>query len=71
MLENAKRIKGYKLAALDGEIGRVKDLYYDDQHWTIRYLVADTGTWLPGRQVLISPWSLKRRKTEPHTVEVH
>ena len=27
--------------------------------WTVRYLVVDTGTWLPGRQVLISPLSVR------------
>jgi hypothetical protein len=33
----------------------VKDFYFDDQNWTVRYLVADTGLWLAGREVLISP----------------
>lgn len=42
----------------DGEIGKVKDFYFDDNFWAIRYLVADTGNWLIGKQVLISPYSL-------------
>jgi hypothetical protein len=46
MLNKAKTLKGYKLDSLDGEIGKVKEFYFDDQHWTIRYLVADTGTGL-------------------------
>ena len=58
MLSNAKTLKGYKLKSLDGEIGKVKEFYFDDRHWTIRYLVADTGNWLTGRQVLISPYAL-------------
>ena len=58
MLHKAKTLKGYKLDSLDGEMGKVKDFYFDDQHWTIRYLVADTGNWLTGRQVLISPHAL-------------
>ena len=37
------------------EIGRCKDFLFDDQHWTCRYMVADTGKWLPGKRVLISP----------------
>ncbi len=49
---------GKKLGASDGEIGHVKDFYFDDQTWTLRYLVADTGGWLEGRRVLISPHSL-------------
>jgi len=55
MLQSIKQLFGDKLGASDGEIGHVKDLYFDDQHWTVRYLVADTGSWLTGRQMLISP----------------
>ena len=58
MLRSLKQLYENKLGAVDGEIGRIKDFYFDDQNWAIRYLVADTGTWLPGRQVLISPRSL-------------
>lgn len=60
MLRSLKQLYGDKLGATDGEIGHVKDFYFDDRDWAIRYLVADTGTWLPGRQVLISPYSLGR-----------
>jgi len=42
MLDKAKTLKGYKLDSLDGEIGKVNEFYFDDQHWAIRYLVADT-----------------------------
>src|ERR1019366_6923102 len=55
MLLNTKKLHGHKLAALDGEIGHVKDCYFDDQSWAVRYLVADTGSWLSGRQVLLAP----------------
>ena len=58
MLNKAKTLKGYKLNSLDGEIGRVKEFYFDDRHWIIRYLVVDTGDWLTERQVLISPYAL-------------
>ncbi len=58
MLRDAKSLEGFKLGALDGQIGRVKEFYFDDQTWTARYLVADTGSWLPERQVLISPFAL-------------
>jgi len=60
MLRSIKQLYGNKLGASDGDIGHVKDFYFDDKNWAIRYLVADTGTWLPGRQVLISPYSLGR-----------
>src|SRR4029453_11630334 len=58
MLTTTSRLKGLTVAAIDGDIGSVQDLYFDDRHWTIRYLVADTGTWLPGKQVLLSPMSV-------------
>ena len=58
MLHNIKTLEKYKLDSLDGEIGGVDDFYFDDRYWTIRYLVANTGNWLTGRQVLISPFAL-------------
>jgi hypothetical protein len=58
MLRSIKQIYGDKLGASDGEIGCVKDFYFDDENWVVRYLVADTGSWIPGRLVLISPHAL-------------
>src|SRR5664279_1069786 len=55
MLRSVKDLKGYAIGATDGPVGHVKDFYFDDQRWTIRYLVVDTGAWLSSRQVLISP----------------
>jgi len=55
MLRSIRTLYRDKLGASDGEIGHVNDCYFDDQSWVIRYLVADTGSWLPGRQVLLSP----------------
>lgn len=60
MLRRVKELSDYKLGARDGEIGKVKEFYFDDQSWTVRYLVADTGGWLSGRRVLISPYALDR-----------
>ncbi|MEJ2722901.1 MAG: PRC-barrel domain-containing protein, partial [bacterium] len=59
MLRSVKELQGYVLAAKDGEIGRCKDFLFDDSAWTIRYMVADSGKWLPKRKVLISPMSLR------------
>jgi hypothetical protein len=55
MLQSIKQLYGDKLGASDGDIGHVKDFYFDDQNWAVRYLIVDTGSWMPGRQVLISP----------------
>jgi sporulation protein YlmC with PRC-barrel domain len=51
------KLKTYNINAVDGEVGRIKDLYFDDQKWAIRYAVVDTRKWLPGRRVLLSPTS--------------
>jgi len=53
MVYQANTLHGYKLNSLEGEIGKVKGFYFDDYYWTIRYLVADTGSWMNGRHVLI------------------
>ena len=55
MLINIKELCGKKIVAQDGDIGQVKDFYFDDKSWAIRYVIADTGSWLSGRQVLLSP----------------
>ena len=55
MLRSIKQLFGDKLGGYDSEIGHVKDFYFDDKHWAVRYVVADTGYWIPGRLVLISP----------------
>ncbi len=60
MLRSIKQLYGNKLGASDGDLGHVKDFYFDDQNWAIRYLVVDTGSWLTGRQVLLAPYSLGR-----------
>jgi uncharacterized protein YrrD len=58
MLYKAKAVEGYRLDSYDGEIGTVVEFYFDDRHWVIRYLIADTGDWLVDRKVLISPYAL-------------
>jgi len=70
MLNMANDIKGCALAARDGNIGTAKEFYFDDQYWALRYLVADTGGWLPGRQVLLSPHSLGTVNRERREVAV-
>lgn len=70
MLSRASELKGFQLEARDGTIGRVKDLLFDDETWTIRYIVADTGGWLTGRRVLLSPRSVKPGAVDQHRLPV-
>jgi sporulation protein YlmC with PRC-barrel domain len=55
MRRSLNDLVGYTIRANDGDIGKVSEFYFDDQGWTIRYVVVDTGGWLSGRKVLISP----------------
>ena len=55
MLRSTKDLENYAIGATDGKIGHVKDFYFDDKTWVIRYLVVETGAWLSSRKVLISP----------------
>jgi hypothetical protein len=58
MLTNATHLKGLVIRATDGELGTVDQFYFDDETWAIRYLIVETGGWLGGRRVLISPFSV-------------
>lgn len=60
MMRRMKDMEGYSIAATDGIIGHVKDYYFDDAAWVIRYLVVETGTWLSRRKVLISPMAINQ-----------
>jgi sporulation protein YlmC with PRC-barrel domain len=70
MLHSAKELRGYELLATDGKIGKVHDFFLDETDWAIRYLVADTGTWLPGRRVLVSSIALHLPKPESRLLPV-
>jgi hypothetical protein len=59
MLTEVTNLLGGRLSATDGNIGTVEDFYFDDESWTIRYLLADTAKWLPGRKVLIPSVALE------------
>jgi sporulation protein YlmC with PRC-barrel domain len=61
MLKSVSHLQGVTIQATDGEIGKVEQFYFDDETWTIRYLVVNTSHWLAGRLVLISPIALGPR----------
>ena len=62
MLRNSKDLEGCAIGATDGTIGAVKDLYFDDEAWVIRYLVVSTGAWLANRKLPGSPFE----RNDPH-----
>jgi hypothetical protein len=70
MLRLAKDLKDYKLSVRDGDIGKAEEFYFDDRSWAVRYLIADTGGWLGGRQVLISPYALDPARKDDQVIPV-
>jgi sporulation protein YlmC with PRC-barrel domain len=59
MLRSLKQLERYKVTATDGDIGKVENFLVDDARWTIRYLVVETGGFLDGREVLVTPISFR------------
>ncbi len=70
MLRSIKELQGYTLHAVDGDIGTVHEFYFDDARWVIRYLVVDTGGWLSGRRVLISPIAIGEADWQARSLSV-
>ncbi|MCE5300399.1 MAG: PRC-barrel domain-containing protein [Spirochaetia bacterium] len=70
MLNSAKTLKGYSLKCIDGETGEVNEFYFDDRSWTIRYLVASTGTGSLKKKVLISESALREVTREDKNIYV-
>lgn len=58
MLHSARNLEGFAVAATDGDVGKIEDVYVDDQKWAIRYFVVETGAGLNRRRVLVSPLSI-------------
>ena len=69
MLRTLNDLKHMAIGASDGPIGKVHDAYFDDDRWTVRYLVVDTSGWL-GRRVLITPLSIDHVDWDAQRVDV-
>jgi hypothetical protein len=70
MLYRFDQLEGTALHARDGTLGKVKDIYFDDRDWKIRYFVADTGGWFRSRKVLLSPAAIERFDSEENSIHV-
>ena len=69
-LTRLSQLHGSSVTATDGTIGHVGAAFFDDQSWAIRYLVVDTGGWLSGREVLISPYAVKQPSSSEKNIDV-
>ena len=70
MLRSLNEMEKYSIRATDGDIGQVKDFYFDDVAWVIRYLVVEAGSWLNSKKVLISPISIQTPDWEQRVLPV-
>jgi hypothetical protein len=58
-LRGVVEVTGYRVHALDGEIGHIENFMIDDADWSVHYLIVDTRNWWFGKHVLISPVAVK------------
>lgn len=70
MLRSGRALEGLTIHGSDGAVGTVDEFYFDDSTWVIRYWVVDTGTWLSGRRVLVSPFSLGEVQWSARTLQL-
>jgi uncharacterized protein YrrD len=71
MLHDLDTLIGSSVIATDGEMGSVRDFLFDDQLWTIRYLVVDVGSWLTRRAAVLAITLLERPDWTKKTLHVH
>jgi hypothetical protein len=70
MLRSASELTSFAMRAKDEDIGAVSDLLFDDRQWAVRYLVIDTGGWLVGRRVLITPIAIRQVRWNDRAIDV-
>jgi len=69
-LRSVREVIGYHILASDGEIGHVRDFIVEDRTWAVSYMVVDTGDWLPGKEVLVTPQRIDAVSWEQRQVVV-
>ncbi|NJN17442.1 MAG: PRC-barrel domain containing protein [Oscillochloris sp.] len=71
MLRSTEEFRGMHIGTHDDEIGKVDQFLFDDEHWTIRYMVVNTGNWLLKDLVLISPQSIRSVDWDDRRIDVN
>jgi sporulation protein YlmC with PRC-barrel domain len=71
VMRTARQLRKAGIVGIDGPFGSVSDLYFDSESWSIRYVIVDTGKWLPGRRVLISPDAIVAEKSTEDTLRLN
>lgn len=69
MLRTVGDLRHFTIRATDENLGSVRDGYFDDRNWTVRYVVVQSGK-PPSRRVLVAPVSLQSSKSNPSILRV-
>jgi uncharacterized protein YrrD len=64
MIRSVRELRHVSVNATDGRIGFVEQVFFDDEQWTIRYLVVDTDREFNDRRVLVSPMAVTAQDVE-------
>lgn len=67
----ARQLIGYRLEAVDGEVGALQDFLLDLDHWVVRYFIVELDTFLGGRRRLISPGAAEAIHPSDRLLRVH
>jgi hypothetical protein len=71
MLRRVRDFEDWTVSSRDGdEVGTVRDSYFDDERWTVRYVVVDAGSWLAPNPILISPMAIERLDADRSRLDV-
>ncbi|HEY8559199.1 MAG TPA: PRC-barrel domain-containing protein [Pyrinomonadaceae bacterium] len=70
MLQSVNDLKGFTIFAADGEVGSVEEFYFEDTSLAVRFLVANTGSWLTDKKNLISPLAITHLDREKRSIHV-
>lgn len=63
VLRALRRLEQSKVTASDGELGLVVGFLVERDHYVVRYLVVETGGFVGGSKLLVSPISLHKNRT--------
>ena len=69
-LRRVRELTELTILGIDGEIGSVQEVYFDDRNWAIRYLVVKAGGWLVSREVLLAPAAVAEINDAHRTMKV-
>jgi sporulation protein YlmC with PRC-barrel domain len=70
VLRSVRELERFRLATADGKhCGRIKDVYFDDQSWTVQHLVVALDPRVHGqKQVLVNPAAIETIRDEDETI---